>query len=228
MKSYCLAIQLIALALLGACTLNDGLKTHCVVSKDCNSGNSCEAGVCIAAAGPHPDLAVPVGVDFAVGIDFAVGVDLAHAGGACAETVPPSICSMTSGPLHPANVSQVQTLLIGRWLFCYGDSTNGDVNFKIDPQDHVGLQFNSDGTWWFLVQNASGEIVQRIGTMAGGTYTVISNGDGGVELMMSYTEGGGPYPPLVAFTDSPLTMQANFEGHYSYYVFSPPPAGCGG
>ena len=157
-------------------------------------------------------------------------VDAAVAG-ACAEVTPPAACAEADGPIHPVTAKDVAPALPGRWLFCHGDSIGAVyANFKVGPANNVGLEIFGDGTWHFLIAGEGGAIVPRVGFTSGGNWKIFDyppNVPAGFQVNFNYAEGNGLFPAHVSFTDGPRKMALELEGHTSFYLLSPPPAGCG-
>lgn len=188
----------IVLALAGCRLDNSAPKHGCMTQSDCNAGEVCGPGVCV----PNPDASVDSG-----GSRSDSG---GPSGGGC-ESFPPAACATAEGTPHPYDISELQLLLPGRWLWCSGDLVSG-TPLKIGPADSVGFEFNVDATqWWLLVDDGAGHPVHRTGFEMGGTVEYLPNQVGAQVNLLS---SGGGYAMLPSFTDGPPM----------HLRFSPPPS----
>jgi hypothetical protein len=182
-----------AAALVAGCRVDALPKNDCLTTADCNSGNSCQQGICVG--------------------DSVVG-----GGGGCA-TVPAAACSQPEGTEHPLDHSEILRLLPGRWLWCSGDKNLVDgTEFILGPDGTVGIDFNVDATlWWFLVNDGHGNPVHRDGFDSNGTVEILGMPNF-VQLNLVLTSNS-VFTLNPSFTDGPPKhMRLVSHGPAAYYV----------
>jgi hypothetical protein len=74
-------------------------------------------------------------------------------------------CNAADGPIHPyTQASEVQTLVVGRWIRCSGTGIFGSMA--------LGIEFDADGTYFMLGDDGHGGAVKLMGFDAQGTWDV--------------------------------------------------------
>src|SRR5262249_7414702 len=99
---------LILLAVFGSGCLNSALpKNSCNSTADCNDGNQCVQGVCVALTGSGDDGGTP---DLSSD-DAPTGPGGDRDGTTGCESFPPAACQSALGASHPATVDYLLTVL---------------------------------------------------------------------------------------------------------------------
>lgn len=116
-------------------------------------------------------------------------------------------CAATDGVLKSlASVDDVRAALANKWEYCSGEP----ANFK-EP-----TEFTADGRWHTLTRDGSGQLVQKGGFAASGTYEIMTQGPapwGYVTIVLHYDSFGSSLSTNLAFLGMPLVMQ-NGPGIY--------------
>jgi hypothetical protein len=186
--------NVLMMLMLAGCELSNTLpKNECRTDADCNPGNTCQAGICV---GPG-------------------GGTTGGGGGGCSG-LPPAECSSAEGNVHSLDLSELQRLLPGRWLWCKGDSFGGS-ELVIGGAGTVGIDFNADATrWWFLYDDGHGQPMQHMGFGVGGTVQFVA---GGSAPQVNLVDETGWFNLLASITDGPpMHLRLISGGPSSYYV----------
>jgi hypothetical protein len=194
-------VRMLLLTLAVGCGLEDpSTKDTCRTSADCNSGQVCDLkGKCVAPIESGP------------------------CGG-----LPPASCSSAEGDVHHLTASELQRLLPGRWLWCKGEVYNG-VQLRIGPPTSVGIEFNSDATsWWELEDDGHGQPVRQTDAHWSGSLQLESY-PGFAPVQVSLVTDTGHIRVVAEITDGPplhLRLRTAGGGGYAYYVLAA--SDCGG
>jgi hypothetical protein len=214
MKST-IGIALLAVALAACNGIDLAGKDHCATDEDCNPGRVCQSGMCNSPdmSGPGRDASMGTGGSDAMtspaqdaSHPLPVVDASSHADAPLAlpdrfvhddaplpvldtssppdATLPPA-CAVADGPVRAfTQLADVYQAIAGQWLFCSGEPSN-----TLDEP----IEFTSDGHWFSLAEDASGNVARLVGFGKTGTFVISPSGNGELPL------DGGFDPPKMAF-----------------------------
>jgi hypothetical protein len=123
-------------------------------------------------------------------------------------------CSAFEGGVAPVTTkAELESRLVGRWLYCAGDVVFGRA-------DTAGIRLDRDGTFRFLLDGNDGEVVDGQGFDNMGRYSVLDtsgfNGPGSFQVDLELTGIGGNAVFPVFATDPPKVRFSHMLGHTDY------------
>jgi hypothetical protein len=112
------------------------------------------------------------------------------------------------------NQADTDAWLTRRWVYCSGDNLFGTP--------HSGIEFASDGRWYFL-DLVGGELVRRQGFTGGGDWYAFENG-WAVQVVIDSWKGGGT-SAFLRFAVSPVKVSLNAVAEHApqYVAVAPAP-----
>jgi hypothetical protein len=118
-----------------------------------------------------------------------------------------------SGVVGITTQAELESRLVGRWLYCAGDVVFGRA-------DTAGIRLDMDGTFRFLLHGDDGEVVDGQGFDNMGRYSVLDtsdfNGPGSFQVDLDLTGIGGNAVFPVFATDPPKMRFSHMLGHTDY------------
>ena len=120
-------------------------------------------------------------------------------------------CSLPEGPLHPyTQVADFNTLVVGAWWHCSGP--------KIFANEQAGIEFDADGSYFFLADDGNGNPVKLTGFGNQGTWDGSQEGNSvQFNIHPASNSGTGGYP---TFEDGPRRFAMDVEYNQDVSIYT--------